>query len=73
MPCGAAKLCASLLLYSALTLTGEKNFYSLLGTIAANMGHSLPELLGGYIGTGIIAILQRTNLLPMLNGKPRKS
>ncbi len=50
-----------MLLYSALTVADRLNFYNLLGTIAANMGHSLPEFLGGYIGTGIIAILARAN------------
>lgn len=45
------------------------NFYNLLGTIAANMGHSFPEFLGGYIGTGIIAVLGRANLLPNLTEK----
>lgn len=54
-------LCAARLLYSALTVAERLNFYNLLGTIAANMGHSLPEFLGGYIGTGIIAVLGRAN------------
>jgi len=58
-------LCAALLLYSALTVADKLNFYNLLGTIAANLGHSLPEFLGGYVGTGIIAVLGQARLLTL--------
>jgi len=68
-------LCATLLLEAALVNAGTLNFFTLLGTIAANMGHSLPEFLGGYIGTGIIAILRTAKLLPCsrdVDGAPSK-
>lgn len=49
-------LCAWLLLDELLKAAFEVNYFDVLASCASNMGHSLPEFLGGYIGTAVIVL-----------------
>ena len=48
--------CSILALDGLLKVANSANYFDLLGTIARNGGHSLPEFLGGYIGTSILVL-----------------
>jgi integrase len=50
------RMCAILGLEGLIGEAESSNYFDILGTLARNGGHSLPEFLGGYVGTSVLVI-----------------